>query len=105
MRLTNRFALRLPRLTSLRDGLVRTSLILTPHGYTYALREAVRLFDEPLFSSVREWDELPRPDLPLTVGLMVATCIPASNVPDETVGLRSSPARACRPTGRPSASA
>jgi len=53
MRLTNRFALRSPGLTRLRDGLVRTCLILTPHGNTYAFSDAVRKFDEPLFSSVR----------------------------------------------------
>src|SRR5947209_6767604 len=50
-----------------------------------------------------DWDELPRPDLPLTVGWMAATCIPASNTREETAGSRSSLARACRPTGQPSA--
>src|SRR3989454_684443 len=51
-RLTTRLALRSPRLTGLRDGLVRACLILTPHGNTYAFRDVIGEFDAPLFSSV-----------------------------------------------------
>jgi len=49
-----------------------------------------------------DWDELPQPDLPLTAWT-TATSTPASNVHGETAGSKSSLARACRPTGRPSA--
>jgi len=48
VRLTNRFPLRPPGLTRLRNGLVRACLILTPHGYPYAFSDEVRTFDEPL---------------------------------------------------------
>jgi len=36
----------------------------------------------------RDWDELPRPDLPLTVGLDGGYVIPASNAHGVTVGSR-----------------
>ena len=49
MRLTNRPALRPPGLTGLWDGLVRTCLILTPHGDAYLFSDVVREFDEPPF--------------------------------------------------------
>ena len=52
MRLTNRLAFRPPGLTGLWDGLVRTGLILTPHGDTYGFGHSIGQFDEPLFTSV-----------------------------------------------------
>src|SRR5216684_1038695 len=41
-----------PGLASLRDGLVRTCLILAPHGDPYDFSHSVGKFDEPLFTSV-----------------------------------------------------
>ena len=54
---------------------------------------------------LRGWDALPRPDLPLTLGLGVVMCVPpSSSAPDMTAGLKSSLAKACRPGVLPSAS-
>ena len=52
----------------------------------------------------RDWDALPRPDLQLTVGLDDGYVVPASSAPTAMAGSRSSLARACQPTARPSAS-
>ncbi len=59
----------------------------------HAQASAERLEDElgpeqPMFieGCQAEWDALPRPDLPLTVGLDAAMCIPASSAPGETAG-------------------
>jgi len=52
MWLTNRPPLGPPGLTGLRNGLVRTCLILTPHGNPDGLGYSVGEFDEPLFTSV-----------------------------------------------------
>src|SRR5579864_37757 len=52
MRLPKWLALRSPGLTRLRDRLVRSGLILTPHGKAFSFSDVVGEFDEPLFSSV-----------------------------------------------------
>ena len=41
-----------PGLTWLRNGLVRASLILAPHGNTYRFSDLIGQLDEPLFTSV-----------------------------------------------------
>ena len=71
VRLTHRFARRSPGLTGLRDGLVRTGLILAPHLNTYAFSDVVRQFNQPLFTSVCGSTTLTTPALRLRCAVPV----------------------------------